>query len=617
MPQDKVPFTIWTPGMEIPEVSKVGIDTETERWVEGESYKIMPVVCMQVYGDGGKLSHFVWHEHIPQYLAEFERVNPQAHYVAHNTPFDYLVLGPDPSLTRALCTNRLHDTYILDSLHAIYTTGVVNKARKLKEMAKRHLGITMSKDEDIRCTFTRDMDREQAGPWLEYAMYDAYVTYELSEFYDMEKFYIEPVFVRSFVALDDISRRGFLVDPTKRTELEEHFTRNLEEYSEILADFGWFPGTAGNTSVLQSILEGVEVDMGITLPRTEKTGKIKTGEEVLAQLPNRHPFANAYSKRAHDSKMVSTYLSEGSIGNDGRTHTRFNMASTTRTTSSKPNMQNLPRKGGLRNMFIPTPGYILASVDYAQLELCSLAESCYRRFGHSKLLEVINSGTDVHKYMATFNTGKPIDEISKEDRNLAKVSNFGYPGGLSPTSFVDYAKGYGLDVTVEQAEQAYESWITAFPEMEQHLQPMDDLYSDFSGRFWTKTWLGFERRNATMPQICNTEFQSTGAYGAAVMLWNSYCKGFRMVNFIHDEIIPEIPMEEAMRSVLQNVRILAEPALMTRWYKEAEPVLDDNNILKVLADPSQDSEEDGYVSLQYVIDAWRAGIPAHEIVIQK
>ena len=104
-------------------------------------------------------------------------------------------------------------------------------------------------------------------------------------------------------------------------------------------------------------------------------------------------------------------------------------------------------------MFIPTPGYIYSAVDYAQLELCALAESCFRRFGSSKLMDTINSGVDCHKYMATFFTGKEITHITKDERQLAKVANFGYPGGLQPDSFRSYALGYGIKVSLEMAER--------------------------------------------------------------------------------------------------------------------------------------------------------------------
>ena len=179
-------------------------------------------------------------------------------------------------------------------------------------------------------------------------------------------------------------------------------------------------------------------------------------------------------------------------------------------------------------MFIPSPGYLLVSVDYAQLELCALAESCYRRFGNSKLMETINAGMDCHKYMATFYTGKSIDQITKEERQLAKVANFGYPGGLQPDSFQSYAMGYGMKVSLEMAEKAREAWLKAFPEMEEHLKPQPDVQNP--GMYRIKTWTGFERGNCISTEILNTAFQSSSGDGASKMLWEAYRKGLRMTD---------------------------------------------------------------------------------------
>ena len=38
-------------------------------------------------------------------------------------------------------------------------------------------------------------------------------------------------------------------------------------------------------------------------------------------------------------------------------------------------------------------------------------------------------------------------------RQFAKVANYGFPGGLSAESFMEYAQGFGLDVDRDQAEE--------------------------------------------------------------------------------------------------------------------------------------------------------------------
>ena len=410
----------WIPGMEIPKVKDlVGMDTETELIVD---HNYPDVVCLQVWSP--ELSHFVWWEDIDQYLDIFQEVNPHAHYVFHNAPFDLGVMNNHKTLFNALEQDRLHDTYVIDSMCCAKFDGYIKKDRKLDQIAKRRLGIVVDKDESIRLTFKRSMGRDGVSEaHKQYAMKDPKVTYDLAKIMSWNTYPTEPRKVRMMVALEDISKRGFLTDTATRIALTEKFQKEVDETTEALADWGWYPKEKGNEAVIQHILKGVEADMGIKFERTP-TGKIKTTDDALEPIEG-DEFVDSFKKRAHASKMISTYLGEGKIDADGRARTRFNLAVTMRTTSSNPNIQNVPRKGGIRGMFVPPPGFLLSAVDYSQLELCALAESCYRRFGFSKLMDTINAGIDCHKYMATFYTGKAIEHIDKSERQLAKVCNFG------------------------------------------------------------------------------------------------------------------------------------------------------------------------------------------------
>ena len=605
-------YEYWTTNSPpVPTISNImiGVDTETELIVD---HNFPDVVCLQAYCPN--FAHFVWWEDIPAYLKMLDDTNPHAHYVFHNASYDLGVTNNNEVLFKALAEDRLHDTYVIDSLRCIKDIGIVRKDRTLDQIARRRLGIILDKDESIRLTFSRSMGRDGVSEaHVRYAMEDAKVTYELADIMNWKEFPTETMKTRMMIALDSISRRGFLTDDKVRLELLDKYTKEVEESTAMLADWGWYAGEKGNAGILQHILEGVEIDMDIEFERSEKTNKIKTTDEALEPIKG-DEFVDAYKERAHANKMISTYLGDDKIHADGRVRTRFNLASTGRTTSSKPNIQNVPRKGGIRGMFIPTPGYILAAVDYAQLELCALAESCFRRFGASKLMDTINAGVDCHKYMATFFTGKEIHHIAKDERQLAKVANFGYPGGLQPESFVSYAAGYGMKVTIEQAEHARAAWIKAFPEMEAHLEGTPDTRN--IGKYMVKTWTGFERGNLISTEAANSRFQPPSGDGASVMLWNAYLAKIRMVNFIHDEILSEIKitnkqkmleevyaidklMVNSMREVITHVAIKTEASLMTRWFKEAEEVIDDDGSLMVMTDINEDGPV--YVTLDEII----------------
>lgn len=63
-----------------------------------------------------------------------------------------------------------------------------------------------------------------------------------------------------------------------------------------------------------------------------------------------------------------------------------------RTSCKNPPIQQTPRTGGYREMFIASPGYVLVAVDYKFIELCTLAAICEFRYGKSVLADVIRKG---------------------------------------------------------------------------------------------------------------------------------------------------------------------------------------------------------------------------------
>lgn len=158
-------------------------------------------------------------------------------------------------------------------------------------------------------------------------------------------------------------------------------------------------------------------------------------------------------------------------------HSRFDMAETGRTTSSKPNIQNFSRKGGIRECWVPRHGYVFAQADYSSLELVTLAQACIDLLGESKLAEAINDGKDVHTMMAcTILGGIPYEEgvrLKKakdpkfdDARQTAKVANFGFPGGLGAEKLVLFArKTYGVVLTVDEARALKARWLETWPEM--------------------------------------------------------------------------------------------------------------------------------------------------------
>lgn len=365
---------------------------------------------------------------------------------------------------------------------------------------------------------------------------------------------------------------------------------------------------------------------GAAVPRTEK-GNVKTDNDTLTQSGDEN-LVN-YANLGSHAKMVSTYVPilRGAKEAGGYLRYNFNpLVATGRTSKRGPNMQNPPRDGLFRECFVPRPGTVWASVDYSSVEMCTLAQVCLELFGagSSKLANAINSGMDPHielgrKLLTTSMVGmrgntptyaealamhKAKDPMMKKARQFAKVGNFGLPGGLGTGTLADYGrKTYGVKMTSTEAEQLKYSWLDQWPEMVDYFAHISNLAGGYGERFRIQQLYSNRLRGGcTYTSGCNTLFQGLAADGAKYagwLLWkamldpSSVLYGCRMVLFIHDEFVIEGPEEtahlwaeetsrimvEAMKVYVPDVEIKAPPALMRRWYKDADPVYVDGKLV--------------------------------------
>lgn len=292
-------------------------------------------------------------------------------------------------------------------------------------------------------------------------------------------------------------------------------------------------------------------------------------------------------------------------------HTRYDMAETGRTTSSKPNIQNLRRRVGIREAFVPRPGRVFAQADYPQLELYTLAQCCKSWLGASALGEALNKGLDPHLAMAAQILGLTYEDAyankKRPDvdnaRQTAKVANFGFPGGLGIEKLILFArKAYGVTLTVDQAKALKEQWFATWPEMRHYFARVNALCDTYDGLAVVETLFTKRiRGGATYCAACNNGFQALGVDCAkragwliakaqytdpTSPLWNA-----RTVAFVHDEFIIEVDdtpaahdaayalaalMVEGANAYLPDVPVQLskmEPLLMRRWSKRATPVV--------------------------------------------
>lgn len=272
----------------------------------------------------------------------------------------------------------------------------------------------------------------------------------------------------------------------------------------------------------------------------------------------------------------------------------------------------------VRECFVPRPGHVFFQSDYEQLELHTLAETCFHLFGYSVLGDALNANLDPHTELAAeiLNISaeearrRRKDKADKEfdaARQAAKVANFGLPGGLGVKRFVDFARaGYGVTIEISAAKKIKAAWLRRWPEMEPYFARIAQMTNNPEGLcMLVDPFTGRVRGGVGYTNGCNDGFQSLGATVAkrALYLVSRACYtgaggqemlGARPVNFVHDEIIGECEdtpaahdvakglerlMIEAGSGFLKNVRLKAPPLLMRYWSKDAEACFDEHDRL--------------------------------------
>ncbi|TPX62729.1 DNA-directed DNA polymerase [Spizellomyces sp. 'palustris'] len=200
-----------------------------------------------------------------------------------------------------------------------------------------------------------------------------------------------------------------------------------------------------------------------------------TCKEVLLKLAAKHEFPCIIMEHRRISKLLSTHLvplRHSQIMDKhldmARIHCTFDTHTATgRMVAKDPNLQNVPHptKGptecgldidsaNLRNAFQAAEGMVLVSADYSQVELRIIAHLSQDK----SLLEIVNSGDDFFKLMASKLHGKPQERITYEGRARAKAISYGVMYGRGARSLSEE-----LEVDLAGAEAFLREFQAAYP----------------------------------------------------------------------------------------------------------------------------------------------------------
>jgi DNA polymerase I len=236
--------------------------------------------------------------------------------------------------------------------------------------------------------------------------------------------------------LAEMEDRGINIDAEYLKTLSVILAKDLDRIEEETYALAGEKFNLGSPKQLAQILfEKLELDTkGI---RQTKSG-YSTDVNTLEKLQGKHEVVDLILQHRTFSKLKSTYVDALPAlihPKTGRVHTDFNQAvtSTGRLSSSHPNLQNIPIRTEfsrqIRRAFIPAPGWILAAVDYSQIELRILAHLSQEPV----LITAYNQNEDIHTVTAKLLFES--DTITSEQRRMGKIINFGVVYGMGAAKF--------------------------------------------------------------------------------------------------------------------------------------------------------------------------------------
>lgn len=443
----------------------------------------------------------------PKFLKAFVEMHLDREWICHNAVFDltnaFKAISLDPLVTLSFTDERrLKDTLMLSKLVSLaegYPFG-----NSLGEVTKEYLDVEIPKDIEIKTGKKKkkislcygDYEDIHSAPaaFLHYNAFDAIATFflwdplhkkaqELCAEHNIapEKLLSYDLLVQTSTCGGITSSFGMALDQPALAQKVSEITARLQTLEANLTAQGYRPGknrkkTKGElskTEEFESVLTRLEAEHNVSFSKKYHGGmKRLVFSQKAEDLESFSaiPFVSDYLEHESAQKTLSTFLAP-LIGKE-RISSTYNAGKTTgRISSTKPNLQNIPRDGGIRELFIAGPGKKLIVADYSGAELQCAAQYAIENYGFSALGEKLKAGADVHRFVAAKYLNISESEVTKAQRQSGKVMNFGRFGGSGAATLMETAKrDYNTVLTLEETKALINVWDNLFPEAGEHFK---------------------------------------------------------------------------------------------------------------------------------------------------
>ncbi len=386
----------------------------------------------------------------------------------------------------------------------------------------------------------------------------------------MERLYDE-IELPLTAVLADMEDAGIRIDTYRMGEITARLAERVEELEASALELAGEEFQLGSTQQLARILFE---KLGLTAGRKGKTG-YSTDTRVLRAIRDDHPIVPVVEEWRELTKLLNTYLLPlpELIDGDGRLHTTINqaVAATGRLSTTNPNLQSIPIRTELgrriRSAFVAADGTRLLSADYSQVELRILAHVS----GEPVLREAFAQGEDIHAATASQVFSVPQAELSRGQRDTAKMVNFGIIYGIS-----SFGLSENLGIPRDEAQELIDTYLARLPRVQELIKR---TIAQAAADGYVTTLLG---RRRPIPELrasnrqtrslgerlaVNSVMQGTAADIIKVAMVRIHerlraeGRAARLVLQVHDELLLEVPEVEtsAVRELVREEMVGAYP----------------------------------------------------------
>lgn len=481
-----------------------------------------------------------------------------------------------------------------------------------------------------------------------------------------EKVYRELINITSEAGMASVNELGELIVPAGSWHMGKWKKEEVFLTIKTAKPFNF--GSTQHKQWLLYVVLGIDL-RGIK--RSKKTGLPETGGDTFNNIIEDYEGDNTFMKlmkeKAKYDKIMSTYVQglKPYVRIDTqKIHTKLKMVQTWRLSSSKPNLQNIPRADndpiGIRglfsaphydltadysgqNIFTRPPEIMIAqnlsgatmyiACDYSQIELKVLAWYAMEQ----TMIATLANGGDLHSVVArdVFKLNCLVEEVKKlykPHRYRAKKVNFGIVYGMTEFGLSADRK---MGMTQAEAKQFILNYYATYPGIRTYAHDQIAFAREYG---FVQTMFGNRRalpdinhpnewiRKSAENKAMNTPIQGSAGniiQRAMVALRDRIpydAPYMRQCMQIHDELIAEVPVEYGaegcafIKSVMEEpipgfsdiMPIIAEPAIGAVWQHALDVSWDANG--QAYVKPKSIKKEATDVTL----DEMRYALPLYE-----